>query len=179
MNYFAYGSNMSQPRLAARVPSARAIGVYELRRHTLRFHKIGRDGSAKCDAFFTGGEGDRVQGVVYVLHRAEIAVLDEAEDLGRGYEKRPVRLWSASAGRIDAFAYFALQIDTALRPFTWYKQHVLAGARSAGLHPDYVRGIERVPETRDADPDRESRELSPYGIGTPVRTPQHGRRSAS
>lgn len=47
---FSYGSNMSQRRLKARVPSARFIAVAERPDHRLRFHKSAGDGSAKCNA---------------------------------------------------------------------------------------------------------------------------------
>jgi hypothetical protein len=57
MLYFAYGSNMSVSRLVARTPSAQPLGRCALRGHQLRFHKVGGDGSAKCDAFHTGNSG--------------------------------------------------------------------------------------------------------------------------
>ena len=48
--YFAYGSNMSQRRLQARVPSATFLGIGILLGHALAFHKISKkDGSGKCD----------------------------------------------------------------------------------------------------------------------------------
>lgn len=36
MRYFAYGSNMSSPRLKARVPNAERVGVFTLPEHSLR-----------------------------------------------------------------------------------------------------------------------------------------------
>lgn len=51
--YFAYGSNMLTERLIARTPSARPVGTSLLPGHRLTFHKRGRDGSGKCDAFET------------------------------------------------------------------------------------------------------------------------------
>ena len=64
MLYFAYGSNLSSARMAARVPSARVVARAQLPGHALRFHKVGRDGSAKCDActcppFATALTGDQ------------------------------------------------------------------------------------------------------------------------
>ncbi len=62
---FSYGSNMSQRRLKARVPSARFIAVAELPAHRLRFHKSAGDGSAKCNAEETGPSGKRPSGRLY------------------------------------------------------------------------------------------------------------------
>lgn len=58
MKYFAYGSNMSLLRLWQRVPSAVRIGVFTLQGHQLRFHKLGKDGSGKCDAYQTNNTLD-------------------------------------------------------------------------------------------------------------------------
>jgi hypothetical protein len=140
------------------------MGVFALPEHSLRFHKIGRDGSAKCDAFFTGHADDTVHGVIFELDPAEIPSLDAAEDLGRGYEKRTVTVLGSEAAGTSAFAYFALRTDPGLKPFPWYKQHVLAGARYAGLSQDYIRKIERVPTSHDPDPARERRELAVYRL---------------
>lgn len=40
INYFAYGSNMSEPRLKARVSSATKVGMATLKEYQLRFNKI-------------------------------------------------------------------------------------------------------------------------------------------
>ena len=65
MLYFAYGSNLSSLRLQQRVPSARLVTTGRLLQHALLFHKIGRDGSAKCNAFYTGLEADTLYGALY------------------------------------------------------------------------------------------------------------------
>jgi hypothetical protein len=56
---------MSLKRLRRRVPSAKFIAVATLPKHTLRFHKIGMDGSAKCDAAETDDAGNFIIGVLY------------------------------------------------------------------------------------------------------------------
>ncbi len=48
IHVFAYGSNLCQRRMVARVPSARVVGVGRLSGHILRFHKRSTDGSAKA-----------------------------------------------------------------------------------------------------------------------------------
>ena len=85
LHYFAYGSNMSIARLRSRVPSARSLGCCRLEEHDLRFHKAGRDGSAKCDALHTGRKQDLVHGVLFRIDALERPALDMAEGLGHGY----------------------------------------------------------------------------------------------
>jgi gamma-glutamylcyclotransferase len=53
MRYFAYGSNMCSGRLRARV-TCDFVTTAKLAGYQLRFHKLSRDGSSKCDAFRTG-----------------------------------------------------------------------------------------------------------------------------
>lgn len=89
------------------------------------FHKVGPDGSGKCDAFPAGGGGDRVEGRVFDLDPVEVATLDLAEGAGLGYEKREIPVAMADGRTLDAFAYFATRIDDRLAVFDWYKLHVV------------------------------------------------------
>lgn len=159
MKYFAYGSNMFHPRLISRTPSAVRRGVFFLAGHTLQFHKIGKDGSAKCNAYYTGGETDLVEGIVYDIDAGEIDMLDRAEGLGQGYEKKKVTVDSAEGESVDVFSYFATQINDSLRPFSWYKKHVVEGAQRGGLSDDYIAKIKYVLAIKDPDAAREQREL--------------------
>ena len=85
--YFAYGSNMLAARLLERIPTARRIGVAQLRGHRLLFDKRGsKDGSGKCHVESSNSPADQVWGVVYELHQQDRTVLDEIEGVGRGYE---------------------------------------------------------------------------------------------
>ena len=143
--YFAYGSNMSSRRLRQRTPSARALGIGCLPGHVLRWHKLGRDGSGKCDIAESGEQADAVWGVLYRIAIAEKPLLDRIEGLGIGYDEREVRV-ETDAGPRAALTYKAKpgKIDPRLRPLADYKRHVLLGAREHGLPAGYVREIERV-----------------------------------
>ena len=142
--YFAYGSNMSTERVQARVPSARARGRGQLLRHALRWHKLGRDGSGKCDVVLADAESV-VWGVLFDVAWAEKPWLDEAEGLGVGYFEKEVRIVTDD-GECLARTYYANpdRINAALRPLGWYKDHVVRGAREHGLPADYVRALVRV-----------------------------------
>ena len=153
LRYFAYGSNMLLARLRERTPSAVAVGRGVLAGHRLAFHKVGRDGSGKCDIHAGDAAGSVVHGVLFHLHPGEKAALDEAEGLGRGYGIRRVEIETA-AGRIQAFSYYATRIEAGLRPFHWYRDLVLAGAREHGLPERYIDRIAAVPAVADPDPAR-------------------------
>ena len=90
--YFAYGSNMSTPRIRRRIQSATMLSSAYLAGHSLRFHKKSIDGSAKCDIKHTQIHDDRVHGVVYEIPVREKTVLDRYEGLGNGYEDKQVSI---------------------------------------------------------------------------------------
>ena len=66
-------------------------------------------------------------------------------------------------GEVLALTYLATRKNSALRPYTWYLRHVLAGARQSGLPARYIEAIERVQAVRDTDAEREARELAIHG----------------
>lgn len=166
LNYFAYGSNMSLARLRARVPSAEKIGSFMLREHSLRFHKCGQDGSGKCDAFATRNREDFLVGVLFTIDAGEKAHLDRIEGLGRGYEHKWVSVRNDAGLEYEAATYYATSVDVTLKPFSWYKHHVLVGARESALPAQYIRAIESVAHLEDPDRWRDSQERA-------VHLPEH------
>lgn len=160
--YFAYGSNMSTPRLRARTPSAKRVCTARLQGHRLVFHKKGRDGSGKCDIFHTGETGAVVHGVVFRVLLSDKPFLDRHEGLGSGYETKPVSLTDETGEPLSALTYFATDIDAGLNPYHWYKDHVLRGAIEHNLPHDYIRIIQSVVSIPDPDPENHRKELSVY-----------------
>lgn len=164
MYYFAYGSNMSLKRLQARVPSAVPLCSATLTHYQLRFHKRGKDLSAKADAHFTGRPEDKVMGVLYSMDPVEKPYLDNAEGAGFGYDCIEVELGLKEGQCQSALTYVALHIDRSMRPYRWYKQHVVQGALEAGLPDDYVALIHNVSSIDDPDVERHLRESSIYQV---------------
>ncbi len=157
MKYFAYGSNMLEARVKhqARAPSAVFTGVAVLSGCQMRFHKIGMDGSAKCNALPTGNKDHFVYGVVFDISENDIASLDEEEDLRRGgYSREQVDvIMLQDSARCIVECYFAGSdfIDATLRPFDWYKALVVAGAQEHRLPYDYIRFLQACPSIQDSN----------------------------
>ncbi len=162
MNYFAYGSNMSLRRLRQRIPAAQPLGTGVLEQHELRFHKAGRDGSAKCDAFFTGQLAHAVHGVLYEIDVGDKGLLDKIEGLGAGYEEKLVTVSQGDGDLVEAVTYYATHIDDSLLPFHWYKHHVLIGAQEIGLPAPYIARIAEMASLADPDRERHAKQLSLY-----------------
>ncbi|MEE2904010.1 MAG: gamma-glutamylcyclotransferase family protein [Myxococcota bacterium] len=162
MFYFAYGSNLSLRRLKKRAPSAVLQGTFRLHQFELLFHKIGRDGSGKCDAFFTGQNHDVVYGRVFEITKADKKSLDQCEGLGRGYDLRNVTVQNETGQTHTAFTYVATSIESELAPFCWYRQHVLIGASEAKFPESYIEQRLTVFCRRDPEEPRREREISLY-----------------
>ncbi len=161
MKYFAYGSNMATKRIGRRVASAQVIETCLLKQHDLRFHKKGKDNSAKCDAFYTGMSRDFIWGVLYWMDPKHKPALDHAEGRGNGYEVKIVSVTGVNGHFHRALTYYATHIEPSLKPYNWYKNHVMTGALEAGLCENYIDRIRRVESIADPDTERSKME---YGI---------------
>lgn len=163
---FAYGSNMLTARLQERCKSAKLIGVGELKGHELRWHKrsIDRSGncSGKCDILPSNDPAAVVLGVLYEISPDEESTLDEAEGLGKGYVKIAVQA-RCNGTDIAAKAYQATAVDESLRPYTWYRALVVAGAKEQGLPANYVAGLEAAPAIEDPDHARHDKHMRLIG----------------
>lgn len=158
--YFAYGSNMHPLRLEERIGAHDIVGAARLPGHRLMFHKRGRDGSGKCDAWHTGDPAHVVHGVLYRIGAPQKSLLDRIEGVGRGYEAASVTVHNGQ-GECRALAYRAqpAHIDPAARPFSWYHALVVHGARYHRLPRSYVDAIAVVEALDDPDTLRQAQHL--------------------
>jgi gamma-glutamylcyclotransferase len=153
---FAYGSNMLSARLRERCPSARPLGVARLPGYELRWHKRSKDGSGKCDV--VPNDGETVFGVVYEIDASERAALDQAEGLGHGYHRKDLAV-ILNGGTVTVSIYVATETDSALKPYTWYKALVVAGAKEHGLPAPYIASLEAVEASEDPDYTRHAKNM--------------------
>ncbi|WP_438970708.1 gamma-glutamylcyclotransferase family protein [Methylophaga sp.] len=161
--YFAYGSNMSVRRLKQRLPNAEIYCRATLNKHALRFHKKSHvDSSAKCDACITGKSTDSVHGVLYILDVVEKPKLDAVEGVGHGYDTKKVTVVDEQGNGLEAYIYIATDIDAKLKPYDWYKHHVLIGAKENNLPDEYISQIAAVTSIADPDQKRLQLELAIY-----------------
>lgn len=163
MLYFSYGSNMSIKRITDRVPSARVFGIGKLTEHELRFHKVSQnDGSAKCDILQNNDAKSVVMGVIFKIDKKGKEILDRKEGLNFGYDQKNVNITTDSGEEISAFTYYATSVADNLKPYKWYKEHVLRGAKENNLPAKYILEIEKIEAIEDPDRSRHEKELSIY-----------------
>jgi len=149
-------------RLKDRVPSASFISIASLQQHRLRFHKKSQDGSGKCDACETNDAKHSVIGVIFDIDESDKPALDRKEGLGHGYDEKSVELVTYSGELLKAYTYYARLIDSTLKPYHWYKKHVLIGARENRLPENYIETIESIESIPDPMPERHEIEMRVY-----------------
>ena len=162
MLYFAYGSNMSIPRLAARVSGLSRIGIGTLNAHALKFHKASNDGSAKCDIAVSELDDSIVIGVVFEFAVEQLEKLHRVEGHGQGYDSKYVSIDLDDGSKLEALTYFATHIDKMLKPYHWYKHHVVYGAIESGLPDWYIERLEAIDSVDDLDLAREIKQMNLY-----------------
>jgi hypothetical protein len=128
----------------------------ELRGYDLQWHKRSTDGSGKCDVAQSNDESIKVYGVLYEIPVEEKPALDRAEGLGSGYEEKAVEVAFRGAPR-SASVYYAIDIDTSLKPYTWYKKLVVAGAKEHALPVSYIDRLMATDAVVDPDRGRHNR----------------------
>lgn len=148
--YFAYGANIHPGWLRRRIPGAIRIGPGELPGHRIAFHKRGRDGAGRSNAWRTGEAADRLPGVLY---RVQIQDLERLGAAGTGYRAEEL-LIETMAGPLTALGWCAepAEIQDGLLPWDWYLALIRAGAALQGLPQVHRRWLETVPVA--VDPDR-------------------------
>ena len=140
---------MSEKWLQKRVPNAVRIGKYKLAVYQLLFHKASEDGSAKCDAYFTDNPEDIIIGALFEMNESERRYLDKVEGLGFGYDEKYVSVISDNGEEVTALIYVATHIDNNLKPYTWYLNHVVIGAKETGVSDEYLASIETTSTIAD------------------------------
>lgn len=156
--YFAYGSNMLAERLQARCKSANVISPAWVDDYELAFHKTSKDGSGKATLITAKELSRRAYGVIFSINDSEKADLDRAEGAGYACNKN-FNVFTASASPVVVITYLArpASSDTALVPYDWYHDLVIAGAMQNALPNDYIKRLKDIAAKPDPNPDRPER----------------------
>ncbi|GIV89167.1 MAG: hypothetical protein KatS3mg055_1685 [Chloroflexus sp.] len=146
--YFAYGSNMSLERLRSRIASVKVIGRAFLKDWNMVLNKRSRDGSGKAN--LVESPGDVTWGVLYEIHNSDLDTLDRVEG---GYQRITVQVQQPDGTVVEAVTYISGNLTNDPRPYRWYKELILSGAREHNLPQDYIARLEGLPVKSDNDPE--------------------------
>jgi gamma-glutamylcyclotransferase len=152
---FAFGSNMSSERF--RGYGMQPVGPGRaalLTGYSLEFTKLSKDDSGKASVHPCSQ--DHVWGVLYQIPDVDLCVLDRRE--GSGYRREALTV-SVDDSLVEAWVYVAKDpVRTGLlRPYSWYKQFLIFGAREHSLPSEYINRILEVEDVVDEDSDRDKK----------------------
>ncbi len=140
--YFAYGSNLHRPQMAALAPSAVVVGPARLPGWELFVTGHGVLSIRPIHSIHPArpGEGAGVLGLVWACTEGDLAVLDRFEAVDEGlYERIEIDVDGGPGG--PAVAYRAVSA-TEGRPRPGYLEtSVLPPMRELGFPPDYVARV--------------------------------------
>lgn len=147
-HYFGFGSNMSMLSLKAKGVEPLASVRAELTGWRLRFnvqHFFRHEGGVG-NIERTGNPDDRVLGMLHTCPDEALALLDDAEAYGHGYDRievevTPHEVEAPADQAISALTYVGMPqfIDDTCRPSRRYLNIVLEGARQANLDDTYIQ----------------------------------------
>ena len=160
VRYLAYGSNLHPERLAARVGEPLAARTVRVAGWAIRFHKRSQDGSGKCD--IVPDAEQHIYGALYALTPRAKRRLDDIEGVGFGYSVTEIHV--PELGTLTTYRALAHTIDSGLKPYSWYHQLVLSGARHHRFPTAYLDSLRAIPTVEDPDPDRHAREVKIIGF---------------
>lgn len=144
--YFAYGSNLLSARLATRCPSAAFVGLAGAPDHTTAFDVRATDGSTKLG--LRRCLGTIAHGAVWSIAEDDRPGLAAAEGLNY-VEVDDFAVIGGSGEPLPVVTWLPKRPAEAGRPWTWYRDLVIAGAEECGLPEATIAAF----ETTDADED--------------------------
>ena len=146
MNIFCYGSNMNTERITERCSSSRFISRAKVNGYKLLFNKRSKDKSGKANLIYTGDKS-LVWGVIFDISEDQKPILDKAEGLGKGYDEYKLIVINDLEQEIECVCYIATDekyLDNNLKPYDWYKEYCLIGAKQHSLPEDYILTLDGV-----------------------------------
>ena len=146
MKIFCYGSNMNTQRITERCSSSRFISRAKVTGWKLSFNKISKDKSSKANLVYTG-DNSLVWGVIFDISEVQKPILDKAEGLGNGYEEHKLKVISDSEQEIECHCYIATNpkyLDDNLKPYPWYTDFCLSGAKEHNLPEEWILTLEQL-----------------------------------
>ena len=146
MKIFCYGSNMNTERITERCSSSCFISRAKVSGWKLVFNKKSKDKSSKANLVYTGDKS-LVWGVIFDISEDQKPLLDKAEGLGKGYDEYKLQVINDLEQEIECVCYIATDpkyLDDNLKPYDWYGDFCLLGAKEHNLPKEWILTLERL-----------------------------------
>jgi gamma-glutamylcyclotransferase (GGCT)/AIG2-like uncharacterized protein YtfP len=137
---------MNTERITERCSSSRFISRAKVKGYKLTFNKRSKDKSGKANLVHTGDKS-LVWGVIFDISEDQKPILDAAEGLGKGYDEYKLRVINDLEQEIECVCYIATDLkylDDNLKPYDWYRDFCLLGAKEHNLPKEWILTLEQL-----------------------------------
>lgn len=131
--YIAYGSNLNLPQMKRRCPTAKKIGVGEVKDYQLLF----RGNKESAVATIEPSDGDSVPALIWELQRGDEESLDRYEGFPLFYHKEFMEI-EINREETEAMVYIMNDGYDIGMPSDYYLNIILDGYDTAGLDPTAI-----------------------------------------
>lgn len=152
--YIAYGSNLNLPQMAFRCPTAKVVGVSEIKDYELLF----RGGRKSSVATVEPLKGSSVPVLLWKLKERDLQALDRYEGFPSFYRKEilPIELKGKT---IPAMVYIMNDGHPFGSPSDYYLDTIMEGYKSAGFDTEFLeqaveKSIRLAKEQQEREPDQ-------------------------
>lgn len=132
--YIAYGSNLNLEQMAYRCPTAKAVGVSELKDYRLLFRGSHAGAVATVESF----KGGSVPVLVWEVTPADEDSLDRYEGWPFLYRKEEIKI-KLNGKNIKVFVYIMNDGRPLGQPSSYYYTTIMEGYKDAGFDMDILR----------------------------------------
>lgn len=147
--YLAYGSNLNLPQMAHRCPTAKVVGVSEIKDHALVF----RGGRSGAVATIEPQEGSSVPVLLWKIQPKDEIALDHYEGFPNFYEKQ---MQEVDGQSVSAMVYVMAPGHTLGMPSQYYYDVIKEGYESAGISTAVLDdAVERTVQMMENEPEPE------------------------
>jgi cation transport regulator ChaC len=141
-NYFAYGSNMDEKRLRERIGEFERGKIAYLKGYHLVFDKCA-DSPKVGYANIISDKEKEVIGVLYKLTDKQLLILDDYEGvLSNQYKRDSVNVRDEKKQSIKAITYIATDCGSVLKPYRWYLDYLIRGAKQHNFPEEYQKMLQ-------------------------------------
>lgn len=149
--YLAYGSNMNLPQMAQRCPTAKVVGVSEIKDHALVF----RGGRSGAVATIEPQEGASVPVLLWKIQPKDEIALDYYEGFPSFYEKQMQEV-EVDGQSVSAMVYVMAPGHILGMPSQYYYDVIKEGYESAGISTAVLDdAVERTVQMMENEPEPE------------------------
>lgn len=142
MNYFAYGTLLDLEEMQGFAPSAKPLGIMQLKGYRLGFGECARHGVSGCT--LEEAPDEILYGVQYEMNKHDMDKLNGAAVADDMWEIKPITLIDADGAETESVTYNIPGLTRIIAPSDAYVRPILKGLEDLDLPSSYVDNMKQL-----------------------------------